>query len=302
MWYLLLSIAFSVLLLVNFRLFPKYKIDTFQAIVFNYPVCFITGYLLMGKDDVFVFDLGQSWVWYCLLLGLGFIITFILSGVSTQRIGMTITSMANNISLIIPVLFSLLVFESQMKFSPINYLGLGLGLAAVGIAGYKTDNLEHKAGFWESGGLALAVFLMYGITNTVINYIQLNYIGDNAGVIPVMLIMIIGSIVSGLLVLGYQILKGKEVFKARNLVAAVTLGIPNFLSFYFLILTLNSFEGSGAFVYPLYNMGVIIVSAVIGILLFKENISKINKVGLLLALVAIIFISWDALFTSFQVV
>ena len=298
MWYLLLSIMFSVLLLVNFRLFPKYNIDTFQAIVFNYPVCFITGYLLMDKGDSFQMDLSQSWVWYCLLLGLAFIVTFILSGAATQRIGMTVTSMANNISLVIPVLFSLLVFKSAIDFTAINYLGLVLGLVAVGIAGYKTDNIKHQAGFMESGGLALAVFLMYGITNTAINYIQMNIIKDKAGVIPVMLVMIVGSVITGLLILAYQFIRGKERFSSINLIAAVTLGVPNFLSFYYLIQTLNHFGSSGAFVYPLYNMGVIFLSAIVGILWFKEKISKLNQIGLLLALVSILFISWNALFIN----
>jgi len=86
MAYLLSSILFSVILLVNFRVFPKYGISTLQAIAFNYPVCFITGLVLMPEGQSFSLNLAENWTWFCLALGLGFIITFILSGLSTQRL------------------------------------------------------------------------------------------------------------------------------------------------------------------------------------------------------------------------
>lgn len=297
MIYLILSIVLSVGLLVNFRLFPRYGIHTFQAIVFNYPVCFLLGYLLMEKEETFTLNLTQSWTWYCLALGAGFIVTFILSGTATQRIGMTLTSLANNISLVIPVLFSLFIFGSDsMAFGPVNYLGLALGLVAVAIASWKADNGKREAGFLQSGGLALAVFLLYGITNTAINYIQIHAIRNSPGAIPVMLIMVLGAVISGFVLWGFQLLKGQDTFRAKNLVAAVTLGIPNFLSFYFLILALNHYGSSGAFVYPLYNMGVILVSALVSLVFFREKLGRLNQTGLGLAILAILFISWNSLF------
>lgn len=295
MIFLILSVVFSVLLLVNFRLHPKYGINTFQAIVFNYPVCFITGYLLLEKGQKFQLDFSENWTWYCLLLGLGFILTFVLSGIATQKVGITLTSLANNISLIIPVLFSLLVFGSKtMKFSWINYLGLFLGLVAVGIASYKPDGSSKRN--FSGGGVILAVFLMYGLTNTAINYIQINQINDSSKVVPVTLVMVLGAVVSGLIVLVYRILQGREQLQWKVFVAAFFLGIPNFLSFYFLVKALGYYGSSGAFVYPLYNMGVILLSAFMAKIVFKEQLSKLNLFGLCLVIIAISLISWNALF------
>jgi drug/metabolite transporter (DMT)-like permease len=296
MLYLVLSILFSVILLVNFRIFPKFNISTFQAIAFNYPVCFITGLLLMPDGQTFGLDLLQNWTWYSLALGVGFIITFILSGLATQKIGMTITSMANNVSLVIPVLFSLLVFDSGGKaFDWINYSGLALAILSVAIATFKTEK-GIKANFWLQGGLALAVFLMYGITNTAINYLNITYIADATKVVPVTLVMVLGAAVSGIIILIIRVLNGSEKIEGKNILAAVTLGIPNFLSFYFLILTLGYFGNSGAFVYPIYNMGVILVSAFVAILFFKEKVSNLNKLGLFFAVIAILMISWQEVF------
>lgn len=296
MVYLLASIVFSVTLLVNFRLYPKYRISTLQAIVFNYPVCFLTGLLMMGDTTQFTLDLSQNWTWYCLALGMGFIITFILSGFSTLKVGMTITSLANNISLVIPVLFSLWVFGSDtVNFGFINYIGLVAAFIAVGIATFKPDGNKISQG-WQGGWLAIGVFLGYGITNTAINYVQIHIIKDASGVIPVTLVMVLGAIITGFVVLLYKQVKKEEVFSPRNILAGVFLGIPNFLSFYFLVQALNHFGSSGAFVYLLYNLGVILLSSVVGVLAFKEKLSALNKVGLGLALLAIIFVSWNALF------
>ncbi|MCA0366329.1 MAG: EamA/RhaT family transporter [Bacteroidetes bacterium] len=298
MIYLILSILFSVLLLVNFRIFPKYGINTAQAIALNYPVCFISGYLLMPAGQTFSMPLAENWVWFSLLLGFGFIITFILSGASTQKIGMTITSLANNISLVIPVLFSLLVFNtSEIQFSGLNYFGLILAILAIGIATFKGgENGPQKANWLTTGGLALAVFLMYGITNTAINFLNIKYIADPSRTIPVTLVMIFGAILGGIFLLLYNYFVKKEKLEFKNLIAAITLGIPNFLSFYFLILTLGHFGNSGAFVYPVYNIGVISVSALVSIIYFKEKISKLNSVGIGLAILAIALISWEKLF------
>jgi uncharacterized membrane protein len=312
MLFLLLSIALSVLLLLNFRLFPRYGINTFQAIVFNYPVCFLTGLVLLPGDQVFKLELAQTWTWLALGLGVGFILTFLLSGASTQRMGITATSLANNLSLVIPVCFSLFVFNANgtasAGFDTLNYLGLVLAVVAVGLSTYKKEpatSPEETAGVAPAksgfrGGnvlLPVAVFLFYGATNTMINYMNLRYIPSADKTIQVTLTMVIGAVAAGLLMLAVRLVQGKETFQPRSLIGAVTLGIPNFLSFYTLLLALSAFRGNGAFVYPLYNIGVILLAALMAALFFHERLSFANKVGLALAVVAIGLISWQVLLT-----
>ncbi len=293
MFYLFLSIIFSVLLLTNFRLYPKYNISTFQAIAFNYPICFLTGLALMPKGQSFELNFAENWTVYALLLGVGFIITFLLSGFSTQRMGMTATSLANNISLVIPVLCSLFIFKTQGRpFDALNYLGLALALGAVALSTFKKSN-EKVAGKGLDILLPIAVFLMYGITNTSINYLNINYIKSADRTVPVTLVMVFGAILAGMTVLIIQVIRGKEKIALKNVLASITLGVPNFLSFYFLILALTAYGNSGAFVYPLYNIGVILVSALVAFIFFKEKLSTLNKIGLLLAVLAIILISWQ---------
>lgn len=296
MLFLALSILLSVLLLLNFRLFPRYNVNTFQAIVFNYPVCFLTGFLLLPSGQSFTIDFGQTWTWLSLGLGVGFIITFLLSGASTQRTGITTTSLANNLSLVIPVCFSLFVFQTGGKtFDALNYAGLILAVVAVGLSTFKKERTSSNQRLGANVLLPVSVFLLYGSTNSLINYINLRYIPSADKTVVVTLTMVLGAIVAGLLMLAIRLIQGKETIQTRSFIAAFTLGVPNFLSFYTLLLALSRFGGNGAFVYPLYNIGVILVAALTAALFFQEQLTTANKIGLGLAVLAIGLISWQEL-------
>ena len=296
MLFLFLSILLSVVLLLNFRIFPRYRVNTVQAIVFNYPVCFLTGFLLLPRDQPFSMDFSQTWTWLALGLGVGFIITFILSGLSTQRMGITATSLANNMSLVIPVCFSLFVFQTGGKiFDALNYMGLILAVVAVGLSTFKKQEGQTVKALGWNTLLPVAVFLMYGATNTMINYMNIRYIPSADKTLQVTLTMVVGAIAAGLVMLASRLIQGKEKIERQNLVGAITLGVPNFLSFYTLLLALSEFGGNGAFVYPLYNIGVILVAALSAMLIFKEKLLIVNRIGLALAILAIGLISWQEL-------
>ncbi len=285
MLYLVLSILFSVLLLVNFRLHPKYQIDTTQAIVFNYWVCCLLGWFLLPTGTIFSMDWSADVTYYALLLGLGFIVVFMLSGASTLKSGITTTSLANNMSLVIPVLFNLLVFKTSQSFGFLNYLGLLLAFLAVYLSTWKKTGEEKPL---SNLALPLMVFLMYGITNTAFNYLNFKYISANGSTIAFMLTACLGAVAGGLFLLVYY----RKAIGFKNIVAAIPLGIPNFLSFYFLLKALDEFKNNGAYVLPVYNIGVILASTFVALFFFNEKLEKKNWFGLGLALVSIILISW----------
>jgi drug/metabolite transporter (DMT)-like permease len=296
MLYLVASVVLSVLLLLNFRVFPRFQVDTFQAIVFNYPVCFLTGYLLLPPGVRFGIDLTQPWTWMALGIGAAFVLTFLLSGASTQRNGITATSLANNLSLVMPVTVSLFVLgTSGRAFDGWNYLGLLLALVAVGLSTYRVGDDTQVRSVGRTALLPVGVFLMYGLTNTLINYMNVRYVAAGLHPVVVTLTMVVGAVLTGFMLLLYGYARGGVRLAGRNLLGAITLGIPNFLSFYTLVLALSAFGGNGAFVYPLYNIGVILLSALAATLFFREKLLKINVLGLVLAVLAIGLISWQEL-------
>ncbi|MES2517657.1 MAG: EamA/RhaT family transporter [Bacteroidota bacterium] len=296
MIYLALSVLFSVLLLINFRLHPRFGVNTFQAIILNYPVCVLTGLVFLPDNQHFNPDFTQSSTIFAMLLGVGFVVTFLLSGVSTQRMGITATSLANNISLVIPVIFSLIVLKSSQNFDGLNYLGLALAIVAVVLSTLKKDeNAEKRTVKTSDWLLPIAVFVMYGITNTTFNFLNAKYVTASGNTIPFTLTILMGSVLFGGIVLILRIIQGKEKLELKSLWAAFPLGIPNFLSFYFLLKALDAFQNNGAFVLPIYNISVILISALIALIFFHEKLSNLNKIGLALAVIAIGLISYQGL-------
>lgn len=294
MLYLVLSVLFSILLLINFRLHARFGINTFQAIILNYPVCFLTGLILLPDNQHLNLSFAESSTYWAMLLGVGFVVTFLLSGVSIQRVGITATSLANNISLVIPIIFSLLVLKSSQIFDVWNYCGLALAVVAVVLSTLKKEEKFDKSVKSSSDWfLPLAVFVMYGITNTTFNFLNAKYVTASGSTVPFTLTIVLGAIVFGGIILIIRVIQGKEKIVLKNIVAAFPLGIPNFLSFYFLLKALDAFQNNGAFVLPIYNISVIIGSAVIALLFFQEKLSKLNKMGLALAVLAIGLISYQ---------
>ena len=297
MLYLTLSVFFSVLLLINFRLHARFGVNTFQAIILNYPVCFLTGIILLPDNQHFSLSLSEPSTPYAMLLGVGFVITFLLSGASTQKAGITATSLANNISLVIPVIFSLVVLKSSQTFDVWNYLGLALAMVAVVLSTLKKEEkADNQTKNTSDYLLPVAVFVMYGITNTTFNFLNAKYVTASGNTIPFTLTILTGSIIFGSIVLIIRILQGKEKLQLKSFWAAFPLGIPNFLSFYFLLKALDAFQNNGAFVLPIYNISVILGSAIIALIFFQEKLSNLNKIGLALAVLAIGLISYQGIF------
>src|SRR5436190_1016747 len=106
MFYLLIAILLKVVISAIFKLFPRYNIDTLQAIVVNYCVCVITGILFIGHIPLTTGVVHSTWFSWSLLMGVGFITIFNLLAYSTRVDGITTTIIANKLSLVIPAIFS----------------------------------------------------------------------------------------------------------------------------------------------------------------------------------------------------
>ena len=91
---LVFAILTSSFIFVLFKLFPKYSINTFQAIVFNYVTACICGFSLYGNLWSFKMIETSNWPVFTVTCGLLFISIFFLMGLSSQKNGLAITSVA----------------------------------------------------------------------------------------------------------------------------------------------------------------------------------------------------------------
>lgn len=294
MFYLILCVLFNALLVFIFKLYPRFQIRTFQAIVINYVVCLLTGSLFDPTGFPIIFqNLGAPWMLMSWALGSLFIGSFYLIALTTQRIGVSAATVAMKISLVLPVLFSLLVLQNTLKvYTAFNYLGIALALVAIVLTSRRkaaTDQAPMGLAAWS---LPFTVFLAAGAGDIIINYTNLNLLQpEQAGAFT--LSTFTASAVIGVLVLLYQAVGQKIPLEKKNVIAGIGLGIPNFFSIYFLVKALSAFQNDGAFLYPVNNIGIILLATAGGILFFRERLSTVNWLGLLLAVAALFLMSYQ---------
>ena len=123
------TIISSTLIFVIFRLFEKYKVDTFQAIVFNYFTAFICGFLLYSNEFSSKIWIQLDWIPYTFLVSLLFISLFFLMGQSSQKNGVAITSVAVKMSLAVSMVGMILIYNEALTLLKIT--GILLELAGV---------------------------------------------------------------------------------------------------------------------------------------------------------------------------
>ena len=113
MIYLAGSIVFTSWLTLSFKLVERWKIDTFQAIVFNYISCVITGSIVHGGFLNYGEMAVQPWFGWACLMGAVFIGLFNIIGFTTQKLGVAVASVANKLSLVIPFVFSVILYNEK---------------------------------------------------------------------------------------------------------------------------------------------------------------------------------------------
>jgi multidrug transporter EmrE-like cation transporter len=90
-------------------------------------------------------------------------------------------------------------------------------------------------------------------------------------------------------VIGFVLLfKEKSKIQFAAVVGGIVLGSFNYFATYFLMKALSSNTLESSLVFAINNMGVLLFSAFVAAIVFKEQISKINWLGISLAMIAIL--------------
>ena len=286
MIYLLLSILASTIIFIIFKLFEKFQINIFQAIVVNYCIAFTTG-ILSYNGTITISQLPNlDWFYYTLILGALFIIVFNLMGITTQKSGLSVVSVATKMSVVVPVLFGLLYYNESL--GAVKLIGIAIALIAV----YLTSN-KSKQGISvnrKSIVLPILVFIGSGIIDTSIKFLEDTYVANND--VPLFsAIIFLAAAVIGFIFIIIQIIRGSFKFEFKNIIAGICLGVPNYFSIYFLVKTLRSdiLESSGIF--AINNVSIVALSTFAGIFIFKEKLIRKNWIGIALAILSIVLIS-----------
>ncbi len=285
---LVLGILFFNVILILFKLFERYKVDNLQAIIVNYLVAGSCGYIYADNTPALNELVELPWIPLAILIGFIFITVFNLLAKGAQVVGMAIATVANKMSVILPVIASFFLYGDTV--SSFKIIGILLALLGVVLSSIEKGKLSFdKKYLWP----ILSIFSGQGIADVLFTYAQKKYVEKPPLFISVLFLT---AFVSGLIILGVQVAQKKQTLLpikklGKNVLWGIALGVPNFLTlFYFYSALDNGFMESSQ-VYPILNMGVIVLSALSGYLIFKEKLSVINWLGIAVSVLAIAAIS-----------
>lgn len=294
---MILGIIANVLLFLAFRSYTTFKIDNLQAIVVNYYVCVITGLIFIGKPMLLLsVDFEASWSWFALVMGFLFIIGFMAASLTSQLLGVSVSSVASKMSMVFPILFSLFFIKVEAKsFSVLNYIGMALAVLSIYLSALrKTQKNVLKLNRIYLILLPFAVFVIGGLIDVGINYSNHSLMtADNEEVLPIFLFACAAFV--GTIFLFFQ----KKKFELKSLVGGIYLGIPHYFALFLVYKALTVFQNNGAVFFPIYNVGIILLSSFAAMILFKEKLSKINFIGLALSVLALFFLSYQEIIKYF---
>nr|WP_321356888.1 hypothetical protein [uncultured Draconibacterium sp.] len=284
MIYLILCILSSSMIYVIFRVAKNYNCKLQSLITINYLAAGLLGILLSqpfanGKNPVTL----PLWTPFAVILGILFIAMFYLIGYSSQKAGITVTTLANKLSLIFPVAFSLIYFNEEL--SVLKAVGIFTAIIAVGLTVYKKEITKTNLIYIV---LPLFLFLGSGIIDSLVKYVQAVKISDSETslyTIMVFTVAFLCGIVVTILTKTYR-----QKLNTATLFFGTLLGVVNFGSLYFIIKALNNSGLKSSLVFALNNMAVVAFTAILGTLLFKERLNKINFAGVVLALISLYFL------------
>jgi drug/metabolite transporter (DMT)-like permease len=129
MGWLLLSIITNTALLLIIKAFSRFGVNTLHGIVVNYITAGLTGILMAGIPFPLAEAAQQEWSWMPPVLGTLFFSVFMLIAFSTQTIGVSTTTVAYKMSVVIPVAVALIFYKEP--FGIIRVIGMVLTLIAL---------------------------------------------------------------------------------------------------------------------------------------------------------------------------
>ena len=284
MIFLLLSILFSTGLFVIFKYFGIYKIDVLKAIFVNYIVAFSMGFFFAERQIPISEIYLEAWFFGALFLGVLFVSIFFVMAMTAQKNGVSVTSIAGKMSVVVPVIFGIILYNESVTF--LKIVGILIALVAVYLSSVKDGQSEKKGTLL----FPILLFIGSGVIDTTLKFIQQNYVApEDVSIFSGSLFGIAGVFAFFILII--KTIRKRESFGYKNIIAGIILGIPNYYSIIFLIKALQNENFESSTLFTINNLAIVVVSTLVGLLFFKEKFSIKNKIGVAMAILGIILVT-----------
>ncbi|WP_374951017.1 EamA/RhaT family transporter [Mucilaginibacter sp.] len=287
MLYVFLSVCCSVIVSVLLKLARRYGIDIFQAITWNYSMAIaLTWFFFKPAIGSFIFRHAPLGVF--IAVGVLLPLVFWVLASSVRVVGIVRTDVAQRLSLFIPIVASFLLFNEVL--SPLKIAGIIVGFAAILCSipwQKKTANRKVLSNAWL---YLVIVFFGFGaidiLFKKVATFTAVPYTTSLFFIYAL-------SFVIAFIGLFVRVVAGQTRIVWPHIVFGLVLGVANFGNILFYLKAHKALATSPSAVFSAMNIGVITLGAIVGLFVFNERLSLLNKIGIGLAIIAIIIITYS---------
>lgn len=283
MIFVLLAATCSVLVSVLLKLARRYEVDVPQAITWNYFAASILCWFLLNPQLTSLTQPSAPWA---VLLGLAVALPtlFLVLAASVRRAGIVLTDIAQRMSLLLSLMAAFLFFGESAGTQKI--IGLVLGLISVAGILIRPERSVADAGAraWPVlltvwGGLALIDVMLKCVAaagTPFASSLQLSFA-----------LAFVGMCLWQCL----RMLRRQTRLSLRNFGAGVLLGVLNFANILFYVKAHKALNTQPAVVFASMNIGVVVLGTLVGVLIFRERLARLNYLAIGLAIGAIVLLS-----------
>jgi drug/metabolite transporter (DMT)-like permease len=287
MLYLVVSIVCTSLIYILFRAFTNFRVAPVAAIVVNYFTAAVIGVLFSWRDLAAVADTKPWFLLFTAALGAFFFVVFNLMQRTTDLLGVSGSTIVSRMSLVIPASVSILIFGEHLN----SWKAVGIALALISI--YFTvyrKRIANEVNRSSSILIPILTFIGVGSIDACLKTAERNFLHSMSEVLFVAILYTF-AFLGGLMTLAIRRADFSLIFQKQNLAGGILLGVINYFSIYTFVLALTKAHLEGSKLFPINSVGIVALSTILSILLFKEKITAPKAIGLILALVAIYLIN-----------
>ncbi len=289
MLYVFLCICCSVLVSVLFKLARRYHIDVLQAITWNFTAAILL-LIIINKPVITLQTFSVVSIYPYIVLGILFPLLFLMIASSIRVNGIVLTSIVERLALFIPLVISYLVFNKSLNNIELTAIALSM-CAILFIIPWKRT-AKRSSGGWI---YLIVIFISMGIILTLLRQVSQNIIPNTASLLTIFIIAFIVS----LIFLGIHIVRKKTRFSWPHILIGWIMGFAVYGYIIFNLQIHQAMATQPRAAFSALNVGIITLAMMVGLFIFNERLTYFSKVGIFLALVAIIVIANTDLVNAF---
>ncbi len=286
-------------LFITFKLWARFDVQPFPATVINYLVSALIAFFLCSPKPTMDSTLSAVWLPYAIGLGCISLIDFNLNSFTTKKLGVGVTTISSKLSLLIPVTLAIVLFNETvtgMKIAGVAAAVTALVLISMGKGGVGAGIASWRKIYYF---LPLFVFLGSGTNDFIMLSLGRANTGEAAADITnVVFVVFTMAFLAGVITFLALALAGKSSYRIflvrRNVIGGCGMGLISVACFSLYLMgvgRLTEAGWDGSVLASVYAVGVLVLSVLAGIVIFRERFSLVNYIGMAVALAAIVILS-----------